>query len=98
MSWPAPVCARCRGVRPLSGRTVCPVVMGPGGGVGRVASGHLGEGTGDDPEGPGPSASAHLGWGPFGRALLGTGLESVTTKPPPSGGGSVHCRYSHFCP
>src|SRR4051794_38432346 len=28
--------------------------------------------------------------GDFSRALLGTGLESVTTKPPPSGGGSVH--------
>jgi 3-hydroxybutyrate dehydrogenase len=24
------------------------------------------------------------------RALLGTGLESVTTKPPPLGGGSIH--------
>src|SRR5262245_42856406 len=33
---------------------------------------------------------AHLGWGPFSRASLGTGLESVTTKPPPLGGGSVH--------
>jgi cytochrome c556 len=27
--------------------------------------------------------SAHLGWESFGRASLGTGLESVTTKPPP---------------
>jgi fermentation-respiration switch protein FrsA (DUF1100 family) len=26
----------------------------------------------------------------FSRAWLGTGLESVTTKPPPLGGGSVH--------
>src|SRR5512135_532984 len=34
--------------------------------------------------------SAHLGWVSFSRAWLGTGLESVTTKPPPSGGGSVH--------
>src|SRR5512135_2765813 len=34
--------------------------------------------------------SAHLGWVSFSRAWLGTGLESVTTKPPPSVGGSVH--------
>jgi hypothetical protein len=31
---------------------------------------------------------AHLGWETSSRASLGTGLESVTTKPPPSGGGA----------
>src|SRR3954449_4030195 len=38
---------------------------------------------------------AHLGWGLFSRAWLGTGLESVTPKPPPSGGGSIHLRFGH---